>query len=240
MFRPKSTWPLPLENLASSSSQLVCRVNKRMTLLEVKGNDPADIPIIRETGRITVTGYDTGLAHDGVVRTLRKHFSSCGEIIDVYIRQLSSNKLGRCAFIYFVGKSAVDKALQLNGSDLGGWKPQVEPLPVPEFASRLPVIRVRGFDTSLDIEDIKNSLSEHFSSCGRVRKVMVLESTDAALVYLEGENAAQKALELGVSSIQGRKVVAKIITTPANPTVHRRRIYGARHLVGRDAAMTAE
>lgn len=52
------------------------------------------------------------------------------------------------------------------------------------------------------------------------------------MVYIEGENAAQKALELGVSSIQGRKVVAKLITTPVNPTVHNRRVYGGRHRVG--------
>lgn len=38
----------------------------------------------------------------------------------------------RRAIIYFMGEGAVDKALQLSGSDVGGGKAIVKPFPFPE------------------------------------------------------------------------------------------------------------
>lgn len=46
-------------------------------------------------GRIRVKGYNTQFSHDDVVNALRKLFSSCGEITDVYISVLADNTLNR-------------------------------------------------------------------------------------------------------------------------------------------------
>lgn len=108
-------------------------------------------------------GYNTQLSHDDVESSLRKLFSSCGEITDVYISVLADNTLDRFViisssiipyisqlkfiyadvyvllfhsfgFVYFLGEGAVDKALQLSGSDMGGWTVIAEPHPFPEDA----------------------------------------------------------------------------------------------------------
>lgn len=76
---------------------------------------------------IEVTGYDTSLPEDDIKSALTNHFSSCGEIEDLTIRAptLASSSNSGCEyymFIYILGEGAEEKALQLNGSDMGGCK----------------------------------------------------------------------------------------------------------------------
>ncbi|XP_013611654.1 PREDICTED: uncharacterized protein LOC106318291 isoform X3 [Brassica oleracea var. oleracea] len=85
-------------------------------------------------GRILVKGYNTQLSHDDVESSLRKLFSSCGEITDVYIGVLANNTLRSFGFVYFRGEGAVDKALQLSGRDMGGWNVIADPHPFPKDA----------------------------------------------------------------------------------------------------------
>lgn len=120
-------------------------------------------------------GYDTGLPHDDVESALRKLYSSCGEITDVYvpIDYQWENTLSKCSFVYFVGEGAVDKALLLNGADVGGWNVSAEAYPFQRYAKYLVSVTVKGYDTSLDEIDIENELTKLFSSCGEVTEVMV-------------------------------------------------------------------
>lgn len=53
-------------------------------------------------------------------------------------------------------------------------------------------------------------------------------STGAALVFIVGEQAAEKALELGAFYIRGREVVAKLVSAQINPTFHTHVISGRR------------
>uniref|UniRef100_A0A1J3IB67 Nucleolin 1 n=1 Tax=Noccaea caerulescens TaxID=107243 RepID=A0A1J3IB67_NOCCA len=215
-------------------------VKKGMKLLEGKGGDAA-IPQRRKTGRIRIEGYDTGLAHDDAVRKLRKLFSTCGEMTDVYIG-IIDDKLSPYAYIYFTREDAVDKALQRHGKHVGGWILHVEAIPVPECASSCPCFMIKGYDTSLSNKAIKKAARKHFSSCGTLTRISILRSTGAALVFLLGEQAAEKALELGAFYIRGLEVVVKLVSTPINPTFHNIGIRGRRWFPtpGKEAKMTAE
>ncbi|KAG7624553.1 RNA-binding domain superfamily [Arabidopsis thaliana x Arabidopsis arenosa] len=82
--------------------------------------------------RISVTGYDIELPREHVESELKKLFSSCGEITDVHIPETRNSSLWSHAFIYFVGEGTADKALQLNGSDMGGWAVDAEADPFPK------------------------------------------------------------------------------------------------------------
>lgn len=65
-----------------------------------------------------IEGYDTSL------HALRKHFSSCGKIKHIYVpRDFESGTLKtlRMAFIRIEAENANEKALELSGTDVGGW-----------------------------------------------------------------------------------------------------------------------
>lgn len=174
-------------------------------------------------------GYSTDLPQDDVESSLRKHFSSCGEITDVYVLVLDDNILNSFGFIYFLGgQGTVDKAMQLSGTDVGGWNVIVEPNPFPEDADWYPVAFVQGYDTGLGKTDIKRMLFNHFSSCGQVRDIMFYKSTiGVASVSLYGEGAEDKVLDLDGSYMGGCKILVKLIPCKTVYTVHpRRRYYG--------------
>lgn len=44
----------------------------------------------------------------------------------------------------------------------------------------------------------------------------------AAAVFISGEDAPEKAMELSVLYMGGRKLVAKLLTSPGKSTAHRR------------------
>ncbi|EOA21926.1 hypothetical protein CARUB_v10002413mg, partial [Capsella rubella] len=89
-----------------------------------------------DIGRIIVRGYDIRLRRDVVEKALRKHFASCGEITDVYIpKDYRNHTLWRSGYIYFLGEGAVEKALQLKGSDVGGWNVSVTAYPFMPHAN---------------------------------------------------------------------------------------------------------
>ncbi|VVB00097.1 unnamed protein product [Arabis nemorensis] len=177
----------------------------------VKLHSDAAIPKARDIGRISVTGFDTGA---DIKSALREHFASCGKITDVYIQKKS-----RLAYIYFVGEGAVDKALKLNGSDVGGSKVCVEPYP---FHDDNPVsVHVEGYATSLSDSEIETALRHLFSSCGKVLRVSIYKGSTS--VTIRGFDAAEKAEELSGSNIGTHKVLVKAFTKPPRETVHDRR-----------------
>ncbi|VVB05789.1 unnamed protein product [Arabis nemorensis] len=71
-----------------------------------------------------VSGYDTWLPADCVPSALSTVFSSCGEIIYTSILPSST-------FVCISGEGALEKALELSGSDVGGWTVVVKPEPTP-------------------------------------------------------------------------------------------------------------
>ncbi|KAG2241831.1 hypothetical protein Bca52824_096327 [Brassica carinata] len=162
-----------METLASKVDRLNLSPmdSSRIRIIGLALDDPRTLPLktkIRNVGRIIVKGYDAKLPHDDVESALRKLFSSCGEINDIFISE-TEDRLYSDATIYFIGEGAAEKALQLSGSDVGGWKAIVTPYPFPEAAGRSLIVCVTGYDTSLSKIKIERALRQHFSSCGRLR-----------------------------------------------------------------------
>ncbi|VVB17566.1 unnamed protein product [Arabis nemorensis] len=172
-------------------------------------------PKQRDIGRISVTGFDTGIPDEDVESALRKQFASCGKITDVYIQ-----KRPCVAYIYFVGEGAVDKALELSGSDVGGWNVFAKAYPFMDNESTSLI--VQGYDTSLTESEIDHLSREHFSSCGEITKVMILKKRAAVVVDIKGFDAVDKALELNGSNLGKRKVLVACLSRPPRYTVNER------------------
>ncbi|CAH8259853.1 unnamed protein product [Arabidopsis lyrata] len=175
--------------------------------------------------RISVTGYDIELPREHVESELNKLFSSCGEITDVHIPETRNSSLWSHAFIYFVGQGTADKALQLNGSDMGGWTVHAEAYPFLSKKDNCVELEVQGYDTSLSESDIKCELSKLFSSCGKVGHVIICDSF--SIVYLVGEDAIDKAPKLsGTDMGGGRKALVRFVSYHGRNIFHPRRPKG--------------
>ncbi|XP_010490827.1 PREDICTED: nucleolin 2-like [Camelina sativa] len=89
----------------------------------------ADAPKPRILTTVSVEGYDTSLPKYLAELSLRKLFSSCGEILFCHVsRHYDRGILVKSvAFVRFEGGAPEEKALKLNGTDVGGWTPIVKP-----------------------------------------------------------------------------------------------------------------
>ncbi|XP_019097292.1 PREDICTED: peptidyl-prolyl cis-trans isomerase FKBP43-like [Camelina sativa] len=133
--------------------------------------------------------------------------------------------LGSFAYIYLVGEGAVDKALQLDGSDVGGWNVSVKPFPFPETAKDKVLVRVEGLDTSLSKIDIQNALNNLWSSYGEVLILNIFNVEGYAVALIDGKNIADKAHELNGIDMGGRKLAVCVLSVPRIHTIHARRRY---------------
>ncbi|CAA7029025.1 unnamed protein product [Microthlaspi erraticum] len=122
-----------------------------------------------------------------------------------------------------------EKALQLEGSDVGGWNVAVKVTPEEDEETDryrhalLEQVRydekykfgvaVYGYDTSLPDDDVKSALVKGFSSCGDITCVLLGREDNKALVYFTQEDAEGKALKLNGSEVGGRKVSVFLAAT---------------------------
>ncbi|EFH49451.1 predicted protein [Arabidopsis lyrata subsp. lyrata] len=138
----------------------------------------------------------------------------------------------RRGYIYFLGEGAVDKALQLNGVDVGGWNVSVKAYPFPKDANNEVFIEVEGFDTSLHEILIESALISHFSSYGKLKDVMFFDGFVAssfhffptfsiAVAYLYGKDVADKVTELNGSNMGGRILDVRVTSKPGITLFHR-------------------
>ncbi|XP_010423367.1 PREDICTED: uncharacterized protein LOC104708485 [Camelina sativa] len=201
-------------------------VDKGMKSLSLKDISDAAIPKSREIGRIFVSGYDTALTRDVVESALRKHFASCGEITDVYIPSnfKKDARIWQNALIYFVGEGAVDKALQLKGSDVDGWTVSVTAYPFSKNANSIGDVRVEGYDPSLSHDEILSAMTKLFSSYGKISPVIF--SDRSVILRIQGKDAAEKVPELNGILIEGRKLDVRLLSGLNKSTRHQRRLRG--------------
>ncbi|WZY80171.1 hypothetical protein YC2023_026555 [Brassica napus] len=105
-------------------------------------------------------------------------------------------------------EKAEEKALALDGTDMGGWNVTVKVLPHDDLEfttdqlaamsishfkkTRSEGVSVRGYDTSLPSNDIKSALTKHFASCGEITDVFVFKRR--AIIYFFGWHAISKAV----------------------------------------------
>ncbi|CAH8364642.1 unnamed protein product [Eruca vesicaria subsp. sativa] len=172
---------------------------------------------VKSKVRIGVEGYNmSSLQPLDLVRSLAKLFASCGDVFHVEVpRDLQTNAInGTCTIVVLRGEGAQEKALALNGTDMGGWILSLTVLPpalsklssglsTAELAAqhvshfqrnRSEGISVTGYDPSLPGDAVKVDLTNRFSSCGKITDVFVLNSR--ALIYFFGIGAVDNALRL--------------------------------------------
>ncbi|XP_010490829.1 PREDICTED: uncharacterized protein LOC104768520 [Camelina sativa] len=170
---------------------------------------------------ISVEGYDTRLCEYALKLALKKHFSSCGRVGHIiYVpRDYKKRILKSVAFMFLVGEGVEEKALELNGTDVGGWTAIVKAAPsqteymdppCPANQAEIHRVRVTGYDTSLPEIDLQMALCDHFSSCGEVFQVRVLSSIPVACIYLRGKSCVvDKALKLNGCNMGGMNLVVE-------------------------------
>ncbi|CAN8264775.1 unnamed protein product [Cochlearia groenlandica] len=174
-------------------------------------------------------GFDIYLAPDVVERSLRKHFSSCGEIIRVNVSKYPKDNKHLCdaALINIKGDVGKEKVMALSGKvteEEGGWTVAVLSVSPPTEDGIINTgATISGYDTSLGEDEIKNQLRQHFSQCGELtRDIRIDQTRGSAEIVISGQDATpEKILQLDGSFMGGFqisvKVYAPIITRPARP-----------------------
>ncbi|XP_018478695.2 nucleolin 1-like [Raphanus sativus] len=182
---------------------------------------------------ISVEGYDTCLPEDDIKSALINHFNSCGEVFNVIVRKDPdhSPNLDRRALVILLGEGAEEKALQLNGTDIGGWKALVKVEPEEEvdeeallYLSSLTDqiyndrrfwfgVAVRGYDTSLPADEVESALMKHFSSCGEITHVFVSTLDKKTNIYFLQKEGEARALDLSGTEVGGSKIAVCRLAT---------------------------
>ncbi|KAL9278522.1 putative peptidylprolyl isomerase [Arabidopsis thaliana] len=115
-----------------------------------------NVPKLSDVGRIKVTGYDTGLPLDDLYTALAEHFSSCGEIWEIYIPlkfDETNTILNRFWWLLpppFLSNSSA----QVN---VGGWNVSVEAYPYPANANDSVRAVVHGKDVADTVTQLNGS-----------------------------------------------------------------------------------
>ncbi|VVB14045.1 unnamed protein product [Arabis nemorensis] len=196
----------------------------------VEGFKPKDSEGATRKSRIRVEGYDTSLPYDDVKSALRRRFSSCGEIMDICIpRYVEPDALNIYALVTLLGEDAVEKALKLHGSDVGGWKVLVRDYPIPgeltpEMAAKIAIknsyptyvafsgywMTVSGYNTSLPEDDIKRGMkSLELEDRESSEDDASSRFTRSFITFLggRGRDTEKKALERNGSDMKGWNIV---------------------------------
>ncbi|KAG7549354.1 RNA-binding domain superfamily, partial [Arabidopsis thaliana x Arabidopsis arenosa] len=103
---------------------------KGLKLLELNDSGTDSQTPSSTSTAISVEGYDTTLKEYPLRLALQKHFASCRKITQIYVpRDFKKKLLKSVAFMKIKGEDAKEKALQLSGTDVGGWTVIVKPVP---------------------------------------------------------------------------------------------------------------
>ncbi|KAG5413137.1 hypothetical protein IGI04_000704, partial [Brassica rapa subsp. trilocularis] len=171
--------------------------------------------------RMVVEGYDTSPTREDVEEALKKHFASRGiNLMHVSVPVDYKCRNRRRALIYVNGECEAE-ALKLDGSYVGGLVSKkksgriltitaypfddnsLEHLFAPTSVIdeyRQHTLKVRGFDTSLSLNDIEKMLLRVFSGSDCFPLC-----DGSVLLYLRGQYAMDDALKLSGGSVQGFK-----------------------------------
>ncbi|XP_054809986.1 nucleolin 1-like isoform X2 [Prosopis cineraria] len=114
---------------------------------------------------------------------LENLFKDCGEIIDIRLATDREGRFKGFGHVEFATQEAARNALKLNGNELLRQYIRLDLANekiVHSSSSRdgsgsveSQTVFVRGFDTSLREDEIRNSLEEHFSSCGVISRISI-------------------------------------------------------------------
>ncbi|KAF3557090.1 hypothetical protein F2Q69_00016957, partial [Brassica cretica] len=183
--------------------------------------------------RISVEGFNPLRPEDEIKSELINHFESCGDIIRVDVPTDPFYDSRAFVILHGNGLKVREKALQLNGSDIGDWNALVKLAPEEEeeeykaavaYKKSLCAdlandkrflfgIAVLGYDTSLPQDEVESILREHFSSCGEITHVYVDTLDKCTNIYFSKEEGEASALDLNGSKVGGFKITTMRVAT---------------------------
>ncbi|KAL0899966.1 hypothetical protein Bca101_083927 [Brassica carinata] len=139
---------------------------------------------------------------------LKNFFKEVGDIVDIRLAK-------GIAHVEFASEEAAQKALELNGKPLLGRNILLDfakAKPAPRPRNQVKTIFVTGFNKSVNEDEMKTALRNHFSACGEIKRISLpyyQETGDSkGVAYLDfSEDGFIKALELNGSELGGRNIV---------------------------------
>ncbi|WZZ63182.1 hypothetical protein YC2023_063289 [Brassica napus] len=165
---------------------------------------------------MVVKGYDTSppTPREDVEEALRKHFASRGiKLIHAYV-PVDYDTLTLCSYAFiYVYEEYEAEALKLQGSDMVGRILEITSYPFednhldhvfppcnPSDDIRQRTLKITGFDTSLDEDDIEKMLLEFFPESG------IMDICNGfVLLVISGLDTMDKALKLSGRTVRGSK-----------------------------------
>eukprot|EP00996_Jenningsia_fusiforme_P001414 NODE_2299_length_1237_cov_375.235690_g2095_i0.p1 GENE.NODE_2299_length_1237_cov_375.235690_g2095_i0~~NODE_2299_length_1237_cov_375.235690_g2095_i0.p1 ORF type:complete len:298 (-),score=74.06 NODE_2299_length_1237_cov_375.235690_g2095_i0:252-1145(-) len=145
-----------------------------------------------------------GMNHD----TIKDVFKPCGTIAEVRLRH------GRFVLIFFRGKAAAEKAVEMNGKTVKGNKIKVV------FARKAKPTRQREHYCTtvwcggLPGGTTEKQLEEHFKEAGRILKVRIARKKHQGWVYFQNNKDTKKAMTLADKPFAHGKDVSQLEEIP--------------------------
>ncbi|KAJ4917539.1 nucleolin 1-like [Raphanus sativus] len=156
---------------------------------------------------------------------VEEFFKGAGQVVDVrFAMSKDDGSFRGFGHVEFASAGEAQKALEFHGRPLLGRELRLD---VAQERGERPAyntprsgnggggggseVFVKGFDSSLPVNDIKSALSEHFASCGEITRVSVPVDRETGgsrgIAYLEFKEGTEKAFELNGSEMGGWNLV---------------------------------
>ncbi|XP_019091994.1 PREDICTED: nucleolin 2 isoform X3 [Camelina sativa] len=151
---------------------------------------------------------------------IENFFKEAGEVVDVRIASHEDGSAKGYGHVEFVSAEAAQKAMELNGKPLLGRDVRLDL--ANEMGNRTPrssnpvsygvgsqfrKLYVRGFDTSLGEDELKDAFRNHFSTCGEVGRISLPTDRESGVMrgmaYVDMKSGFDEALQLSGSEMGG-------------------------------------
>ncbi|XP_042407905.1 nucleolin 2-like isoform X3 [Zingiber officinale] len=163
------------------------------------------------------------LSYDVGQDDVAEFFKTAGEVVDVRLATAEDGSFKGFGHVEFATEEDAKKALELNGNELFGRGVRLDV--ARERGSYTPqsgkdnyqkgskgqsqTIFVKGFDRSLEEDQVRSSLEEHFGSCGDITRISVPKDYETgapkgiAYIDFKDQESFNKAYELNGSDLGG-------------------------------------
>ncbi|KAK1277369.1 Nucleolin 2 [Acorus gramineus] len=181
-------------------------------------------PAAQKTGG-SKTLFAGNLSYDVEKGHVEEFFKECGEVVDVRLSFDHEGNFKGYGHVEFATEEVAAKALELNGQELLGREIRLDMARekgayTPQNSNgnnsfqkggrgQSQSLFIRGFDKSLEEDQIRSSLEEHFGSCGEITRISVPKDYESGapkgIAYMDFKESdgLSKALELNGSELDG-------------------------------------
>ncbi|KAK1307912.1 Nucleolin 2 [Acorus calamus] len=187
-------------------------------------NNKPQTPAAQKTGG-SKTLFAGNLSYDVEKGHVEEFFKDCGEVVDVRLSFDHEGNFKGYGHVEFATEEVAAKALELNGQELLGREIRLNMARekgayTPQNSNgnnsfqkggrgQSQSLFIRGFDKSLEEDQIRSSLEEHFGSCGEITRISVPKDYESGapkgIAYMDFKESdgLSKGLELNGSELDG-------------------------------------